>query len=213
MADFLSIMLSLFQFFADNASITLTLAGLTAGSWLFIRIFQGKREEDEKIRWTEVVAIILGVIVGIFSTAAGFIAWSGSFSGTGTYSVSTIVILIIVGLGLLLKPVKDLPWAAIIGIIFGLIVISMISFQMTFILDLFEGLGFNPYWIMLIIFLLILLMSYMAFKLIEDIGKIMGKVLSWGPLQAAVMFFCLFEAILLIWPPPGFWSIATLFGF
>lgn len=206
---FLDVMLEFFKFFADYPSLILLLSGLCAGSWFFIRIFQGKRAEDEGIRWTEVLATILGVIVGIFATAAGFIGWAGSAGGQ--YSLSTIIILLIVGIGLMLRPVNDLPWAAIVGLIAGLIVISMLSSQMVLI-DFFGALGFNPYWIMLIIFILVLLLCYMAFKLIEDIGKLMGKILGWGPLQLVVMFFCLFEALLLIFPPAGTYSIAALFG-
>ncbi|MHA1230182.1 MAG: hypothetical protein ACTSRP_06955 [Candidatus Helarchaeota archaeon] len=215
MQDFLSSLLVWFQFFATNANLTLLLAGLAAGSWFFIRVFQGKRAEDEKVRWTEVLASILGVIVGIFSTAAGFIAWSNSLSSPDSVHLSTIVLLIIVGLGLLLKPINDLPWAAIIGIIAGLIVISMLAFQMNFVLDFFAGLGFNPTWVMIIIFIIVLLICYTAFKLIEDIGKLMGKVLGWGPLQLVVMFLCIFEAFLLTIPSPypGYWSISTFFGY
>ncbi|MHA1311149.1 MAG: hypothetical protein ACTSQO_09480 [Candidatus Helarchaeota archaeon] len=215
MQDFLTLMVSLFQFFATYSNITLLLAGLSAGSWFFIRIFQGKREEDEKIRWTEILASILGVIVGIFATSAGFILWSNSIASSGAAHTSTIVLLIIVGLGLLLKPINDLPWAAIIGIIAGLIVISMISFQFNFVLNFFQGLGFNPTWVMIIIFVLILLFCYMAFKLIEDIGKLMGKVLGWGPLQLVVMFLCIFEAFLLTIPSPypGYWALSTFFGY
>ncbi|MHA1268667.1 MAG: hypothetical protein ACTSPY_02665 [Candidatus Helarchaeota archaeon] len=215
MQDFLSVLLELFQFFATNANITLLLAGLSAGSWFFIRIFQGKRAEDEKIRWTEVLASILGVIVGIFATAAGFIAWSNVISVPGSVHFSTILLLIVVGLGLMLKPVSDLPWAALIGVIAGLVVISLIAFQMNFILDFFAGLGFNPTWVMIIIFIIVLLVCYMAFKLIEDIGKLMGKVLGWGPLQIAVMFLCILEAILLTVPSPypGYWSLSTFFGY
>jgi len=186
---------AIFEFFGKHVSTMLLIGGFFAGFYFIYRFFKGKQEEGEKTPTLLRVMIYLGVIIGIMLIGGGINAWY--LKETFGYHTFTCLLAIIVGIALILRPIKDVPWAAIAGVIGGAIVVFLTASYLQFFTDAIADLfGIDPYWILIILFVLILLLVYLAFKLVEDIGKILGAFLSARPTSFAIMVICAVEAIL-----------------
>ena len=86
---------------ADYAPFILILGGITAASWLIVK---------DKEKPTSYLGFFIGIL--LLTTAA--VAWSEHALDT-----PTIYLLIATGLALFLKPIRDFPWAALIGLTAG----------------------------------------------------------------------------------------------
>ncbi|MHA1267378.1 MAG: hypothetical protein ACTSRS_19220 [Candidatus Helarchaeota archaeon] len=191
MLDFWSGFNLIFDFLGQHASTMLLIGGFFAGFYFVYWFFKGKPDEAEGTPTLLKVMTYLGVLVGIFLIGGGVNAW-----GLGYYHPFTCILAIIVGIALILRPIKDVPWAAIIGVIAGAVVVFISASYLEFMVNAWASLfGINPYWILIILFILILVLTYMAFKLIEDLGRLLGKALSSRPSSAIIMVLCVIEAI------------------
>ncbi|NVM54190.1 MAG: hypothetical protein HWN66_10860 [Candidatus Helarchaeota archaeon] len=188
---------AVFYFLGEHISTLLLIGGFFAGFYFIYRFFKGKPEEGEDQPTILKVMMYLGVIVGVIMIGGAINAWGFKELPQYDYEVFTIVLAIIVGIALLLRPIKDVPWAAIIGVIAGSIVVFICASYLEFVINAFADLiGINPYWILIILFVLILLLTYLAFKMIEDLGKFLGGLLSARPTSFIIMVVCAVEAIL-----------------
>ncbi|TFG06007.1 MAG: hypothetical protein EU536_00255 [Promethearchaeota archaeon] len=184
----------IFEFFGQHISTMLLIGGFFAGFYFVYWFFVGSPKEGEETAFSLKLMTYLGVLIGVFLVGGGINAWT--LVGVKYYTL-TCVLAIIVGIALILRPIKDVPWAAIIGVIAGAIVVFISASYLKFMVDGFAGLfGVDPYWILIILFVLILLLTYLAFKLIEDLGRLLGKILSSRPASAVILVLCVVEAIL-----------------
>lgn len=199
---------AVFEFFGFHLSTLLLLGGFFAGFYFIYRFFKGEIEEGETSTLMKVM-VYLGVLMGVILIGGGINAWYVRGYETTQYYSFTCILAIVVGIALILRPIKDVPWAAIIGIIAGAFVCFLCSTYLSFFTDGIASLfGIDPYWILIILFVIILLLCYLAFKLIEDIGRLLGKLLSARPTSLAIMVICAVEAILTYFGT----SIWALFG-
>jgi hypothetical protein len=201
---------AIFEFFGMHVSTMLLIGGFFAGFYFIYRFFKGKPEEGEKTPTLLRLMTYLGVIVGVMLLGGGIDAWY--YKDTFGYHTFTCILAVIVGIALILRPIRSVPWAAIAGIIVGSIVVFFTASYLQFIVaipaDLF---GIDPYWILIILFVIILLLVYLAFKMIEDIGKILGYLLSARPTSLAIMILCAIEAILAFMGTSLISAIVSLF--
>ncbi len=200
---------AVFDFFGQHISTMLLIGGFFAGFYFIYWFFRGSPSEAEKTPTSLKVMTYLGVLAGICILGGSVNDWGLSY-----YHWFTCTIGIIVGLALILRPIKDIPWAAVIGVIAGAIVVFISASYLEFMVDGFASLlGIDPYWILIILFILILLLTYMAFKLIEDLGRLLGKILSSRPSSAVIMIICAAEAICAyLGTPADPFSLWRLFG-
>lgn len=191
--QFLSGFNVIFATFGEHISLMLLVGGFFAGFYFVYWFFVGSPDESEGTPRLLKAMTYLGVLIGIFLLGGSVNALqSGS-----TFHWFTPTLGIIVGIALILRPIKDIPWAAIIGVIAGAVVVFLTASYLEFMVTGLAGIfGIDPYWILIIIFILILLLCYLAFKLIEDLGKLLGKILSSRPSSAVIMVLCVIEAIL-----------------
>ena len=199
---------AVFEFFGTHLSTLLLLGGFFAGFYFIYRFFKGDMEEGETSTLLKVM-VYLGVLMGVILIGGGINAWYVRGFEAYQYPAFSCILAIVVGIALVLRPIKDVPWAAIIGIIAGAFVCFICATYLNFFTDgVASLLGIDPYWILIIMFIIILLLCYLAFKLIEDIGRLLGKILSARPTSLAIMLICAIEAILLYFGT----SIWTLLG-
>lgn len=210
MEDFFSVFNAIFTFFGYHISTLLLIGGFFAGFYFIYRFFKGKPEEGEKTPGLVRAVSYLGVLIGVIMIGGGVNAWF--LKATIGYQTFTCILTIIVGLALVLKPIKDVPWAAIVGIIAGAIVVFISSSYLEFIVGAVASMfHIDAYWLLIGLFILVLLICYMAFKFLEDIGKILGAFLSARPTSFVIMLICFIEAICAYFGTSLWTLIASLF--
>ena len=95
----------------------------------------------------------------------------------------------------MLKPLKDFPWAALLGLIAGGLCAGAVYFFFTVPETVF---GIASTWVYVIIFLIPAVIVYMVFKFIEDVLKLIGTLLASKPVTLIVGFICIAQGVLLI---------------
>jgi hypothetical protein len=139
---------------ADYVPYILILGGIVAASWLFERTVK-------PLGWIVKIASFFGFIIGIILIVTAAVVWS-----TSALDVYTQYLLIATGLALILKPIKDIPWAALIALLIG----GLCAGYVYLFFPLPEtALGISSTWIYLAIFFVPTLLVYMLFKFIEVI--------------------------------------------
>ena len=201
----------IFDWFGQHMSTMLLIGGFFAGFYFIYWFFKGKQEEGEETPTLMKIMTYLGVLIGIFLLGGGVNAWSIKGQAAYGYHTFTCILAIIVGIALILRPIKDIPWAALVGIIVGGFVVFISATYLQAVTGGFAALlGIDPYWILIITFLIIFLLVFLAFKMIESIGKLLGAALSSRPASLIIMIICALEAILIYITRQSLWEL--LFG-
>ena len=97
---------------------------------------------------------------------------------------------------LILRPIKDFPWAALLGLIAGGLSAGAVYFFLPTITE--PVFGIASIWIYVIIFLIPAVIVYMVFKFIEDVLKLIGTLLASKPVTLIVGFVCIAQGVLLL---------------
>ena len=212
----------LFDYFAENAAGILALGGLFAGFWFFDWIIRRPEEEEERPIYLIGIDIV-GFFVGIICLGTGItlllggqnmiVEWFGWLIG-GKHDSFTMGLIIAVGLCLFLKPIKDIPWASLIGLIAGAVVVFLSITYLETTLTWVAGLvGIDVKVLYAVIFLLIYGIIFSLFGLAQHILHLVGTILSSRPGSFVLMVLCFLQAILIILPPkPDSYSLGQLFG-
>jgi hypothetical protein len=143
----------------------------------------------------------LGIIVGALLLATGVIVLLGQ---TSNYEVWGL--LVVTGLGLVLKPLSKIPFSALLGLIVGLVCVGLL--YVFFPLPA-TVLGISSLWIYLVVFLVPALFVFLIFKFVEDLTKLFGMVLGSWPVLTVLGFLCIAQGILLLLLNQ---SLLSLFG-
>ncbi len=211
----------LFDYFAENAAGILALGALFAGFWFFDWIIRRPEAEEERPKYLIVIDII-GFVVGVIALGTGItLLLNGQNPITeavggiigGKHDIFTKILIIAVGLCLFLKPIKDIPWASLIGLIVGATVVFLaISYLNTMFTWFAQLLGIDVRILYAIIFILIYALIFSLFGLAQHILNLLGTVLSSKPGSFVIMILCLIQALLIIIPPAATHSLGPLFG-
>ena len=181
-----------FSILVNNAQYILIIGGFVAISWFFEKLIRPVPVVGAPVSLLTKILSFFGFFVGIILIVTGAAAWSTQTSNIDTYSQ---YLLILAGLSLMLKPIKDFPWAALLGLIAG----SLSAGAVYFFFPLQETVfGVSAIWIYLIIFLIPALIIYFIFKFIEDVVKILGTILASKPVTLIIGFVCIAQGILLL---------------
>lgn len=160
----------------DYAPYILILGGVTAASWLI----------KDKAKLTSYLGFFIGIL--LLTTAA--VAWSRQELDTGTQ-----YLLITTGLALFLKPIRDFPWAALIGLAAGC---ACAAYAIWFVSIPETVFGIPAKWIYIAIFLIPALIVYLLFKFVEDLLKLIGIILASKPVSIILALLCIAQGILMI---------------
>jgi len=173
----------------DYTPYILILGGIVAASWLLERLARPVPVVGEPVSWLVKLTSLFGFFVGILLLVTAAAAWSAEAWDTGTR-----YLLIVTGLALFLKPLKDIPWAALIGLAAG----GLCAGSVYFFYPLPETVyGISSTWVYLAIFFIPALLVYMIFKFAEDVLRLIGTILASKPVSIALGLICIAQGILL----------------
>ena len=181
-----------FSILVNNTEYILIIGGIIAIAWFLEKLLKPVPVVGAPASILTKIVSFFGFFVGIILIITGAAAWQTQAPNVDTY---TIYLLIIAGLVLILKPIKDFPWAALLGLIAG----GLCAGAVYFFFPLPETvLGIASIWVYIIIFLIPAVIVYMVFKFIEDVLKLIGTLLASKPVTLIVGFVCIAQGILLI---------------
>ncbi len=181
-----------FSILVNNAEYILILGGFIAISWFIQKVVKPVPVVGTPASILTKIVSFFGFFVGIALIVTGAAAWQTQATNVDTY---TTYLLIIAGLALMLKPIKEFPWAALLGLIAG----GLCAGAVYFFIGLPETVfGIASIWVYVIIFLIPAVIVYMVFKFIEDVLKMVGTILASRPVTFIVGFMCIAQGILLL---------------
>ena len=181
-----------FSILVNNTEYILIIGGIIAISWFLEKLLKPVPVVGTPTSILIKIMSFFGFFAGIILITTGAAAWQTQAPHVDTY---TIYLLIIAGLALMLRPIKDFPWAALLGLIAG----GLSAGAVYFFFPLPDPvLGISAIWVYLIIFLIPGVIVYMVFKFIEDVLKLVGTLLASKPVTLIVGFVCIAQGVLLI---------------
>jgi hypothetical protein len=142
----------------------------------------------------------LGIFVGALLLATGAVVL---FEQTSNIEVWGL--LIITGLGLVLKPLSKVPFSALLGLVVGLVCVGLLYLYFPLPSTVF---GVSSLWIYLAVFFVPALIVFLIFKFAEDLVKFFGMIVGSWPVMTVLGFLCIAQGILLLLNQ----SLLLLFG-
>ena len=142
----------------------------------------------------------LGIFVGALLLATGVIVLLEQ-----TSSIEVWGLLIVTGLGLVLKPLSKVPFSALLGLVVGVICVGLLYLYFPLPSTV---LGVSSLWIYLAVFFVPALIVFLIFKFVEDLVKLFGMVVGSWPVMTVLGFLCIAQGILLLLNQ----SLLSLFG-
>ena len=181
-----------FSILVNNTEYILIIGGIIAIAWFLEKLLKPVPVVGAPASILTKIISFFGFFAGIILIITGAAAWQTHAPNVDTY---TIYLLIIAGLVLMLKPIKDFPWAALLGLIAGGLSAGAVYFFFPLPETVF---GIASTWVYVIIFLIPAVIVYLVFKFIEDVLKLLGTLLASKPVTLIVGFVCIAQGILLI---------------
>ncbi len=142
----------------------------------------------------------LGIFVGALLLATGAVVL---FEQTSNFEVWGL--LLITGLGLILKPLSKVPFSALLGLVVGLVCVGLLYLYFPLPSTVF---GVSSLWIYLAVFFVPALIVFLIFKFIEDLMKLFGMIVGSWPVMTVLGLLCIAQGILLLLNQ----SLLSLFG-
>ena len=169
----------------------LILGGVIAISWFLEKLVRPVPVVGKPASILTKIVSFFGFFVGILLIVTG----AAALSTQGQVDTYTQYLLIIAGLALFLRPIKDIPWAALLGLIAGGLCAGAVYFFFPLPDPVF---GIASIWVYVIIFLIPAVIVYMVFKFIEDALRLFGTLLASKPVTFMVGCVCIGQGVLLI---------------
>ncbi len=181
-----------FNILINNVAYILILGGVIAISWFIEKLVKPVPVVGTTTSILIKIVSFFGFFAGILLLVTGAAAWQTQATNIDIY---TIYLLILTGVVLILRPIKDFPWAALLGLIAGGAVAGAVYFFFPLPETVF---GIAQVWVYIIIFLIPAVIVYMVFKFIEDVLKLLGTFLASKPITFIVGIVCIAQGILLL---------------
>ena len=142
----------------------------------------------------------IGILVGVLLLITGMVVLLDQ-----AWSIDVWVLLVVTGLGLVLRPLSKVPFSALLGLVVGLVCAGLLYlyFPLPAIV-----LGISSLWIYLAVFFAPALIVFLIFKFVEDLTKLFGMVLGSWPALSILGFLCVTQGVLLLLDQ----SLLSLFG-
>ena len=112
-----------------------------------------------------------------------------------TSSIEVWGLLIVTGLGLVLKPLSKIPFSALLGLVVGLLCVGLLYLYFPLPATVF---GVSSLWIYLAVFFIPALVVFLIFRFVEDLVKLFGMVLGSWPVMTVLGFLCIAQGVLLL---------------
>lgn len=158
---------------------------LIVGGLLSIAIaIYGHREDSH---WDE-VGTFFAFILGAAMFVMAYALWSEKAANW-----LSILIVVLLALTLFLKPMRQIPWAGVMGALVGGTVAVLASFLLPS-----KVFGVDEWIILVAIFLIVGTITHVFFHFIEDLLAIARMVLDWKPTMVIVGLVAIAEGVLLL---------------
>ncbi|MFQ6123051.1 MAG: hypothetical protein ACE5R6_00375 [Candidatus Heimdallarchaeota archaeon] len=181
---------------AEFSPIVLIIIGIISGAWFIsnvLHVFPGFIDNiaDALSTIAKHAGWIFGAL-GLITAAAIF--KTNEYLNQGWF---TVTLLIIVGFALFMEPFKDIPWAALVGLVAGGGIAALICFRYG---DRVTGtiLGIEMKYILGAIMVIIFLLVFLALKFIEDVTKATTMILRFQPVATFLGLLCIIQGVLII---------------
>jgi len=181
-----------FSILVDYAPYILMLGGVVAMSWFIQKVVKPVPIVGTPASILTRIVSFFGLFIGILLLITGATAWQTQAPQIDNY---TTALFIIAGLALILKPIKDFPWAALMGLIAGGLCAGAVYFFFPLPETVF---GIAAIWVYVAIFMIPAVIVYMVFKFIEDVLKLVGMLLASKPVTFIIGCVCIAQGILLL---------------
>ncbi|MFX0014676.1 MAG: hypothetical protein ACFFB2_05995 [Promethearchaeota archaeon] len=168
--------------------LILIIGGFLAASWLFVRLAGVSTDDMSNI--VDKLALI-GFPVGItalITIGAGLYLWSKDsnfIESYNTFDIITISCLGILGLVLILRPIKDFRFGVFLSLAIGLLGAGLFVF-----------LGARSVQILSVAFFVLFLVIYLSIKMFEDLYLLIAEFLSSPLISVIVGILCLLQGVL-----------------
>jgi hypothetical protein len=205
-----------FNWVSESAGIFVLISGFVALSWLgFERKRRGsflkrKSDEEKESILSKSMRIILriisysGVVVGILGIWAGAMGLILDIPPSFKYGDITphadhftCIFLIVVGIAMFFKPVKDLPLTSLLGLIAGSASVFILAILVPDSVKVNIAVWINPKLLLIIIFIIVTALVAIVAKFFIKIPQMISKFLSWPPVAFVIMVFGFVQGILL----------------
>ena len=180
-----------FELFVDIAPYVLILGGVVAVSWFVEKIVGVMLDGERLMIWLLKGMSYFGFLVGILLMATAAVAWSQPVG----WDLGTKILLLVTGLALFLKPVKDFPVAALIALTVGC---ACAAYVILFVPMPETVLGISIRWVYLTIFLIPALITYVLFKFVEDVLRLIRIILTFEPVALILGSVCIANGVLML---------------
>lgn len=159
-------------------------AALIVGGILSIAIaLYGQREDS---LWDEVGTLFAFILGGAMLLLTYVLA---AEKAVGWF---TLVMVVLLALTLFLKPLREIPWAGVVGALVGGAAAAAASFVLPS-----EVFGIDEWIVLVVIFVIVGVIVHTIFHFLEDLLTIARMVLSWKPTMVIVGLVSIAEGILL----------------
>jgi len=159
------------------------LALIVGGILSILVALYGRRDDSRLDELGTFIAFILGIVMGVM---AFFVATEE------TVTWFTLVVMIVVAVTLFLKPMKQLPWAGVAGMIAG----GAATYGAYLFLPA-EVFGVERWIVLVVIFLIVGTIVHVLFHFVEDVLTIARMVLDWKPVMVLVGLVSIAEGVML----------------
>jgi len=132
----------------------------------------------------------LGILVGTLLLVTGAVVLLEQ-----TSSIEVWGLLVVTGLGLVLKPLSKIPFSALLGLVVGLVCVGLLYLYFPLPATVF---GVSSFWIYLAVFFVPALVVFLIVKFVEDLTKLFGMILGSWPVMTVLGFLCIAQGILLL---------------
>jgi hypothetical protein len=170
--------------FVENLPVVLLVVGFVC----LAPLFRGRLKPISR------VLVGIGFFVGILALVLVYEVFS-----SGQYDLFTLIVLAVAGSMLFLRPVKNVRWAALVGLVVGVLVSYYVynAFHVTTT-------------VLAIVFVATTLLLYLLFKFAEDLVGIIGGILSFPPIAVIIGILCILQAILILMGTSLIWYVPQI---
>jgi len=160
-------------------ALALVLGGLLA---VFVAAY-GKRDDSHLDELGTYVGFIVGAVMFVM---AFFVAMEK------TVNWLTLTVMIFLAVTLFLKPLKEIPWTGVAGLVAGAAAVYAASLYLPATVF-----GVKEWIILVVIFFIVGGIVHFLFRFIGDLLKVASMVLDWRPVMVLVGLVAVVEGVLL----------------
>ena len=213
-AEYWPYIVGFFNWVSESAGIFVLLSGIIALTWVG---FEGKRrgsffkrKSDSEstiskgLRITMKIISYSGVIIGILDIWAGAMGLILDIPPSFKYGAITphadhftCIFLIVVGIAMFFKPVKDLPLTSMLSLIAASATVFILALLVPDSVVTFITPWINPKLLLIITFIIVTVLVAFIAKFFIKIPQTISKFLSFPPVAFIIMVFGFVQGILL----------------